>query len=171
MGIFSKDPKQPEARSPFDPVPEPAGPDGFGGEDYPLTTREEGALAQAEAEVRLLMPKGLTEPLPSDGAAATEGKKNGNAKRRWSLLPWDALAFVVDVFDFGATKHAPHNWKLTANGEAVYNEALLRHVANFQQGVYIDPESGKPTLAHIAANALICLWFAVRRQRDYTEVK
>lgn len=88
------------------------------------------------------------------------GAKLDNGKPRWSLLPFEALAMVVDVLEFGAKKYAPDNWRKVDNAEKRYTDALLRHVAAWLTGEQKDPDSGLHHLAHVACNALFLCAFA-----------
>ena len=86
-----------------------------------------------------------------------EGKKYDSGKRRWGLMPWGALGHVVDVLQFGAEKYGPHNWIHVENARERYTDALLRHVTARQMGHVLDPESGRPHLAHAAC----CILFLI----------
>lgn len=58
-----------------------------------------------------------------DGA---DGK--GQMKRRWDLIPYEALGHVVDVLTHGAKKYAPDNWQHVAGWRERYFAAAMRHV-------------------------------------------
>lgn len=95
-----------------------------------------------------------------EGVDVEPARKDDEGKLRWSLLPWRALAKVVEVLEYGAGKYRAHAWVEVESAEDRYKEALLRHVAAFASGELIDPESGKSHLAHIACNALFLLHFS-----------
>lgn len=95
-----------------------------------------------------------------EGVDVEPARKDDEGKPRWSLLPWRALAKVVEVLEYGAGKYRAHAWVEVESAEDRYKEALLRHVAAFASGELIDPESGKSHLAHIACNALFLLHFS-----------
>jgi hypothetical protein len=91
-------------------------------------------------------------------------------KLRWSRLPWEVLELVVKLLEAGATNYPDRedgepNWKHVPDGEQRYLEALTRHLAEIHKGSPIDSESGFSHLTHIAANALFCLWFQVKKDR------
>jgi hypothetical protein len=93
--------------------------------------------------------------------AADQVHKADAGKLRPSLFPWRAINPVLRVLEFGAKKYAAHGWSGVAADR--YVEALLRHVVEWQtrsreEGLLcLDEESGLPTLAHIACNALFLL--------------
>lgn len=95
-----------------------------------------------------------------EGVDVEPARKDDEGKLRWSLLPWRALAKVVEVLEYGAGKYRAHAWVEVESAEDRYKEALLRHVAAFASGELIDPESGKSHLAHVACNALFLLHFS-----------
>lgn len=80
-------------------------------------------------------------------------------KDRWILLPIEPVRQVVKVLGFGALKHTDNGWQtVVRNTPDKYYDALMRHLADWRSGQRIDPESGLPTMAHIACNAIILLW-------------
>lgn len=85
------------------------------------------------------------------------GAKHDGGKRRWTLLPLEALEVVVDVLEFGAKKYAPGNWRRMENWRERYSDALWRHFIAYQQGEYLDPETKLPHLAQLACNSLFLL--------------
>lgn len=87
------------------------------------------------------------------------GEKHDGGKRRWSLLPWAQLAWIVDVLEYGARKYSPDNWKHIENGRQRYYDALLRHVTDWWEGKPNDSESGLPHLAHAGCCLLFLMWF------------
>lgn len=90
-------------------------------------------------------------------APAPEGRKDDDAKPRYGLLPWRALRPVVQVLMAGAAHYGDHNWQRVRPFEERYREALLRHVAAYAEGERVDKDSGLPTLAHVACNALFLI--------------
>ncbi len=90
-----------------------------------------------------------------------EGIKLDQGKPRMDLLPMDSLVEVARVLSFGANKYAPRNWELGMDWGRLQG-ALLRHLAAWDQGQNLDPETGLPHLAHMACNALMLLALAQR---------
>ena len=81
-------------------------------------------------------------------------QKFDQGKLRWDLVPIEALEKVVDVFTYGAKKYGDRNWEKGIELDRLY-AAAMRHLAEAQKGVALDEESGKPHLAHAAANLLM----------------
>lgn len=110
--------------------------------------------------------EGLT-PLPRKD----DGHEGGAPpKRRWRLLPWDALGDVVDVLTWACTRKEPppygeESWRGVPDALVRYEDALLRHLAEWHEGrrlgrrgrEVVDKQSGLPTLAHAACCALFLL--------------
>ena len=87
-----------------------------------------------------------------------EGRKFDREKLRWDLVPWDSVEQIVDVLTYGAKKYAPDNWKSVPEGRTRYFAALCRHLFAWWRGEKIDPESGKPHLAHVGCCVLFLLF-------------
>jgi len=90
------------------------------------------------------------------------GTKDDGGKLRWSLVPWSAMASVVDVLTYGATKYAPDNWKKVDNWRERYTDAAMRHMVDYMNGTKLDdgPKgSGRSHLAHAMCCLLFLEWF------------
>lgn len=90
------------------------------------------------------------------------GKKYDGDKPRMDLLDWDALEGLAKVLTFGAQKYDANNWR----GGIAYSRitsSLVRHLAAFQRGEDIDPESGLPHIDHIGCNWMFLSYFTKRR--------
>jgi hypothetical protein len=64
---------------------------------------------------------------------------------------------VAPVLALGARKYGPFNWRGQSITLETYLEAIERHCAAVRDGEWIDPESGRPHVAHIGAGAAIVL--------------
>lgn len=91
--------------------------------------------------------------------------KDTKKKLRWTLVPADILNQIVRVFDYGACKYLPHNWKFQDDGEAVYLDAAFRHLNAHCQGRFRDKDSGLPHLAHAIASLMMALWHCFNSRR------
>jgi hypothetical protein len=81
----------------------------------------------------------------------------GKAKPQLGLIPTGAQTAVARVMELGAKKYGPYNWRYIPIGHMAYLHALKRHLEDAINGIDIDPESGEPHLAHVAAGAMIVL--------------
>jgi len=61
------------------------------------------------------------------------GQKFDHDKRKWSLIPFDALEEVVEILEFGAKKYAKDNWKYVEPKQR-YTDAAFRHLIAYNQG-------------------------------------
>ena len=85
------------------------------------------------------------------------GMKKDGDKLDYTLLEWRSLRYLVRLMMFGAKKYKRDNWKLVEPER--YKQALLRHVALFAEGEWMDMDSGTPHLAGIMFNAMVLIWF------------
>ena len=74
-------------------------------------------------------------------------------KPQLSFIPMELMEDCARVFQYGAQKYDRDNWKKGDHATSLL-DSLLRHVAAFQQGEYIDEESGLPHLGHIMCNVI-----------------
>ena len=85
----------------------------------------------------------------------TEFIKADNGKPPLAIL-FDtpkALGEVARVMAYGAVKYDRKNWAKCDDPER-YVSATLRHIAAYQSGEKIDPESGMSHLAHAVCSLL-----------------
>lgn len=89
-----------------------------------------------------------------------EAEKFDDNKPPWALLPYDALAGVVDVLSHGAKKYEPRNWEKGIDYDRLFS-ALQRHLTVWWQGEDRDPETNLSHLAHAGC----CLLFLLAEER------
>lgn len=92
--------------------------------------------------------------------AATGGAK-GAKLARFDLLPYDALWEVAEHFGRGAAKYEDRNWE-KGYDHGLSQAALMRHFADYMNGVDIDPETGGLHITAVAWHALVLLAFHLR---------
>lgn len=110
-------------------------------------------------------PNGLDSHTP--GAKLDDGKiKMALMTRGFS----HALQEVGRITTYGAIKYSPNGWKKVPNGQARYEDALLRHLNKWQQGEELDPDSFLLHLSHLAWNALALLELTLE-ERNQTNAK
>lgn len=85
-----------------------------------------------------------------------EALKNDDDKLQYQLIPTYGLKQVARVFTFGASKYGVDNWKKGFKWTRLIG-AMKRHIADFEAGMDIDPESGIYHLAHALTNGLMLL--------------
>lgn len=88
-----------------------------------------------------------------------KGVKADGGKPDYSLLELKLLEGMVKVLTFGAKKYSRDNWKKVPEGKDRYFAALQRHLAAWQSGEKIDPESGENHLDHALCNLYFLRYF------------
>lgn len=89
------------------------------------------------------------QPSPSD-----KGLKFDSAKPDYTLLDYDFIEDTIRVLTFGVQKYARDNWKkFTTSDLNRFCSAIMRHTVALIRGELLDPETGLPHAAHIAAEA------------------
>ncbi len=90
----------------------------------------------------------------SDGMHTILGEnpkdRAGASKPQLHLVPPSALIHMARVFELGAAKYGPYNWRDNAVRFTVYISAAMRHLGAMLDGEMTDPESGEPHAAHVA---------------------
>jgi hypothetical protein len=86
-----------------------------------------------------------------EGLGVNPKDKLGLTKPRLSLVPPPLMIYVSKVMELGAKKYGPYNWRGNAVLATVYVEAAMRHLLAYLDGEALDPESGQPHTAHVAA--------------------
>ncbi len=81
-----------------------------------------------------------------------QGIKHDNGKPDMSMISKDLLEQLAKVRMFGEKKYARDNWKKGFKYSRSI-AAAMRHIAAFNDGENLDPESGLPHIAH----AMACL--------------
>lgn len=100
--------------------------------------------------------KEKNEKLSKEGEGRDEldqGLRYNGGKNRLDLIPCSLIDGVGRVLTFGAQKYAPDNWR-KFNQQQVKEciGSAMRHIEQYRQGNWLDPESGLPHLAHAATN-------------------
>lgn len=100
----------------------------------------------------------------------TRGLRYNKGKRRFDLIPPDALAVLADVLTVGSEKYAERNWE----AGMPYKDALgslERHLQDWKAGEDNDKESGLSHLAHVMCNAMFLLTWQLRNLGEDDRVK
>ena len=95
-----------------------------------------------------------------------DGVKYDDNKPRLSEMLVDMrepLLALCKVWEYGAKKYTPDNWKKVYNGKDRYTNAMLRHLFAEEDNL-IDEESKLLHASHIAFNSLARLYFILRNK-------
>lgn len=118
-----------------------------GGRDV-VGTFNIGQVPGADAEP----PNGVTfDEVVTDELRDDQGAHYSSGKPPLALIPRSGTRALAEVFAFGATKYAMHNWRKGILWSELLNSAK-RHLDDFIDGEDNDRESGITHLAHAAWN-------------------
>lgn len=83
----------------------------------------------------------------------------GQTKPKLSLISPELLYPLAQALSHGANKYGVRNWRDPEHKvkTSTYADAALRHLFAYISGEDLDPDSGLPHLAHVAANCNILL--------------
>lgn len=85
------------------------------------------------------------------------GGQKGQKKAQMSLLPWEQLSEVSELYAQGAEKYTRDNWRKGYDW-SLSMDALMRHLSAFWEGEDYDPE-GQHHLTSVVFHALALLYF------------
>jgi hypothetical protein len=83
--------------------------------------------------------------------------KVGQTKPQLHLIPKVSLEEQAAALQCGKIKYGERNWVQNKVCQSTYISAMLRHIAAFQDGEDLDPESGASHLGHVMAGCAIIL--------------
>ena len=84
-------------------------------------------------------------------STSATGARKEKKLAQYALIPVDALEELAKVFGYGAEKYSENEWRQGMPWS--WNlSAVFRHIAAFQKGEKVDPESGLHPLAHAMAH-------------------
>lgn len=96
------------------------------------------------------MLKAITIDYDPEEVRATDpetGGQKGKKLEEFALVPVYPRQEVARVYGYGATKYSEGNWRKGYPWSWSLS-ALYRHIAAFEAGESLDPESGRHHLAH-----------------------
>jgi hypothetical protein len=114
---------------------------------------ELAARAKAHDEYDKRMMNYMAEPTPKTDRSL----RYNNGKPDYSLIPMAAMQEAAKVLEYGATKYEIDNWMKPTDWRISY-ACLMRHMAAWQSGEDLDPESGRNHLGHAMCNILQMLY-------------
>lgn len=97
-----------------------------------------------------------TSPDPS-GRTPDVKRAAGSKKDPLQYLPPEFLRLTARALKAGADKYGRMNWRLSGLQLDTYIGALMRHTLAMAGGEWLDPDSGLPHAAMIAANAAVLI--------------
>jgi hypothetical protein len=98
-------------------------------------------------------------------AASPHGIRDNAGKVQWSLVHFKSLEPMVRVLEYGAKKYAVDQWKKGLSKKEM-KESLMRHVADYIDGVELDAETNCHQLGHILVNAMFLSYFSLPENAD-----
>lgn len=90
-----------------------------------------------------------------------QSMKKDAGKPRFELVPLWALEPIAAVLTFGAAKYAPWGWTRGMEWSRLIG-AAKRHLAAWEAGEEIDPESGLSHLGHLGCCVLFLMAYSIR---------
>jgi hypothetical protein len=87
------------------------------------------------------------------------GARYNDEKPALDLIPLCTLEDEARVWDHGRAKYSAYNW-MKGMAWSVPLGCALRHIAAWQRGEDLDPESGLPHLAHAMCNLRMLTLYA-----------
>lgn len=94
-------------------------------------------------------------------ATSTTGGQKGRKLARFSLVPWDAVWLIAELFGAGALKYADRNWEAGYPWSWSF-DALQRHLTAWWQGHERDEETGALHITSAAWHCLVLITFKIR---------
>lgn len=95
----------------------------------------------------------------------TTATKFDGGKTQRTLVDPEFIEEVARVLMFGAEKYGEGNWMRGGLSYTRVLDALHRHVAAFETGQDLDPETNLPHIAHAAACAMFLLYYSRNQWR------
>jgi len=77
-------------------------------------------------------------------------------KPQFSLLPWDIIWGIAQVFSFGATKHSKGDWK--THDADYFIDKIYRHMGEVHAGVTSDEDTQMHPIFHVCATVIMLAW-------------
>ena len=98
----------------------------------------------------------------------TTGLHKDKGKLRYDLLPPDALAEIVKVMTYGASKYADGNWESGIKYSRIFG-SIMRHLWAWYAREDKDKESGINHLAHAGCDVMFLLAYVCRHMVDWDD--
>jgi len=96
---------------------------------------------------------------PTGRSQHEAGAKVDGGKVDLTLVPPEVAEAMARVQDYGAKKYTRDGWRSVPDAARRYYAALKRHLAAFEKGEDVDPETGLHHLDHALCNLGFLAWF------------
>ncbi len=81
-----------------------------------------------------------------------------------NLLPLEVVEEIEKIYQFGAKKYSPHDWK-SREWEDMLG-AAFGHIASHMRGRLYDNETGEPHLAHALCRLTMAYWLIFEKNKE-----
>jgi hypothetical protein len=119
---------------------------------HPIGEGSNARAAWLNAALRLPDPEVVLDEVPESPKVA-----QGAAKTPLALIPPVAADAIAKVHQHGADRYSPWNWRESKVPMMTYLHAMRRHLDAVLDGQDLDPDSGLPHVAHVAASCNIIM--------------
>lgn len=92
------------------------------------------------------------------------GTKHDTGKRRYDLIPPEALDALAHVLTYGSTRYGDRNWEQGIDSGRVF-AAAQRHLWDWWRGEQTDEESTLPHLWHALCNVAFLVAYEERNRK------
>ena len=136
---------------------------------FPWYDEEDGPKTLGEyikpKEFRPTIDSGLGAVQHGDYNLPGRGVKHDVGKPKFHLLPFDLMDGEQRVWEYGAKKYAPNQWRRGMPVSQAMN-AGMRHLTAFMAGENNDPETGESHLDHL----ICCIRMAQNTLKNHKEL-
>jgi len=101
----------------------------------------------------------LAEFDPTGRSPHEPGAKADGGKLDLTLVPPEVVEAMARVQEYGARKYTRDGWRSVPEAARRYYAALKRHLAAFEKGEDLDPDTGLHHLDHALCNLGFLAWF------------
>lgn len=115
-----------------------------------------------------------SKELEKSSVPSLTGKKSDDGKRRFDLIPVDALEALADLYGMGAEKYGDRNWEGGFKWGRVF-AAMMRHAWAWWRGETLDRQDFQHHLIAVAWCAFTLYQFDTKHDgeddRSYTPLR
>ena len=108
---------------------------------------------EKDGDIKLLVEDDPEDWELVEDTKTTKADRYNEGKPQFSLLDLNSMEPGVRVLAFGAKKYARNNWKKGLVFSEIL-DSMMRHIAELQEGNWLDEDSGLPHIGHLQCNSL-----------------